>query len=375
MTPETPFSLCFIRRHFSLYGGAERYLSRLIETLGCRYEQHVIAERWEDVPQMTLHRVSRHGWRGVTRFAIAVENILAHNTFDVVLSLERTLGQDIYRAGDGVHREWLNIKRRYLRGNWVKEWLNPKNREILNLEKQLFAKTPVIIANSQMVKRHVMQHYDVPEQRIAVIYNGVMLPDIIPRDELRQRLLMATGIQCDTPIFTYVGSGFERKGVGLLLQGLALIKAPWHAFIVGKGDVRPYQKMVCKLGIEERVTFTGPVADPAPYYAAANLFVLPTYYDPFSNTCLEAAAWGTAVLTSCHNGASELLKSAGVLECFTPEELASKMTPFLEHKIARDHGEQARCVAEEFSIESNVEQTIALIEAVILKKLSGGVAP
>ncbi|WP_027389201.1 glycosyltransferase family 4 protein [Chrysiogenes arsenatis] len=371
MTPNEPFSLCFIRRHFSLYGGAERYLSRLIETLGSRYDQHVIAERWEDVPHMTLHRVSKHRWRGVKRFAMAVETILARNAFDVVFSLERTVGQDIYRAGDGVHREWLNIKRQHLRGNWMKEWLNPKNREILTLERQLFAQTPVIIANSQMVKRNVMQHYGVPEQRIQVIYNGVVVPDIASRDELRTQVLTEARIPSDRPIFTYVGSGFERKGVGLFLQGLALLKAPCHAFIVGKGDLRPYQKLARTLGIEQRVTFTGPVKEPALYYAAANLFVLPTYYDPFSNTCLEAASWGTAVLTSSNNGASELLHNAGVLEHFTPEELANKMEPFLDHTRAREHGAQARCIAEEFSIESNVEQTIAVIQAVIASKQRG----
>lgn len=61
------------------------------------------------------------------------------------------------------------------------------------------------------------------------------------------------------------------------------------------------------LGIDGRVRFVGPVAEPEPYYAAADIFVLPTHFDPFANAALEAMAAGPPVITTRQNGVAEIL--------------------------------------------------------------------
>jgi ADP-heptose:LPS heptosyltransferase len=78
--------------------------------------------------------------------------------------------------------------------------------------------------------------------------------------------------------------------------------------VAGKDRVQDYQKRTRRLGVEKDTLFRGPTQRARELYAASDLFALPTYYDPFSNACLEAMATGIPVLTTPTNGVSELIK-------------------------------------------------------------------
>src|SRR5262245_30881430 len=109
--------LALIRRHFSATGGAELYLQRLLQALAKKgHELHLFAEAWEQKPDgVALHPIRISGRRAQKpwRFAEAVKQAVAAEPFDCVFSLERTLKQDVYRAGDGVHRVWLERRRQF----------------------------------------------------------------------------------------------------------------------------------------------------------------------------------------------------------------------------------------------------------------------
>ena len=78
--------------------------------------------------------------------------------------------------------------------------------------------------------------------------------------------------------------------------------------VAGRGDARPYKTTRLRFWREEPVQFLGEVADLVPVYAAADIFILPTIYDPFSNACLEALACGLPVITTRSNGFSEVIQ-------------------------------------------------------------------
>ena len=59
----------------------------------------------------------------------------------------------------------------------------------------------------------------------------------------------------------------------------------------------------------EKMRLLGPVADMQSLFAAADMFILPTVYDPFSNACLEALSYGLPVITTLTNGFSEIVES------------------------------------------------------------------
>ena len=84
--------------------------------------------------------------------------------------------------------------------------------------------------------------------------------------------------------------------------------------------------MIDSLGVSDRVTFYGSVESTSPWYQMADLFVLPTMYDPFSNSSLEAIACGCPVLTTSSNGASECVTPQNGLVVSSPELVYSKLS-------------------------------------------------
>ena len=70
--------------------------------------------------------------------------------------------------------------------------------------------------------------------------------------------------------------------------------------VAGRGNERYYKS--------KHVQFLGEIPHPARIYSAADIFILPTIYDPFSNACLEALACGLPVITTRGNGFSEIIE-------------------------------------------------------------------
>src|SRR5262245_45558404 len=139
-------------------GGSERYTNGLVAELRARgHEVHILAARWDAAASssgVTLHRVPILSGASFVRalsFAWNARQALDKARCDVVLSLERTIRQDIVRAGGGCHREWL-IQRHHFR-SWPQRdllWLNPLHLAMLWIEKQTYSRshTRCIIANS-----------------------------------------------------------------------------------------------------------------------------------------------------------------------------------------------------------------------------------
>src|SRR6185437_302096 len=76
--------------------------------------------------------------------------------------------------------------------------------------------------------------------------------------------------------------------------------------VAGRGDARGYKPK--RFFTEEPVRFLGEISDLRLIYAAADIFILPSIYDPFSNACLEAVGSGLPVITTRDNGFGEIIK-------------------------------------------------------------------
>ena len=105
----------------------------------------------------------------------------------------------------------------------------------------------------------------------------------------------------------FVGSGFQRKGLYFVIKALPLVlkQADVRLVVVGQGNQKKADRLAEKLGVLDKISFVGPVKEVAPYYREADVFVLPSIYEPFSNACLEAMAYGLPIVTTEMNGASE----------------------------------------------------------------------
>ena len=321
--------IAFVRKAYTPYGGAERYLTQLMERLALQgYEVHLFAHRWE-APRASeaaggnggplFHRVPlipSPSFLEALSFALFSKRLLQREDFDVIHSFERTLYQDVYRAGDGCHREWLIQRRKidpwYKRGTVA---VNPLHRTLLFLERRLFQSPRLkkIMANSRRGKEEIQRHYGVPAEKVEVIHNGVDLENFHPGNVTlyRKSLRKEFRIPAEALVILFLGSGFRRKGLRVLIDSLPFIKkeAPQVVLIVaGRDAIGEYRDQARRVGGERNVLFLGPTQRARELHATSDLFALPTIYDPFSNACLEAMATGIPVLTTPTNGVAEFIE-------------------------------------------------------------------
>jgi len=248
-------------------------------------------------------------------FAINSKRLLKKEQFDVIHSCERTIYQDIYRAGEGCHREWL-IQRAKVESptKTLLVRLNPLHQVLLALEKRIFKEGhyKYIIANSRRGKEQIIRHYEVPERKVKVIYNGVNSKRFqdLDRNLYRLQIRKEYGLEEKDKVLIFVGSGFKRKGLVYAIRAIAPIKIPnVKLLVVGRDNPKRYINLSERLGLNHRVIFAGSVSHIEKFYAASDVFILPTIYEPFSNACLEAMACGLPVITTDINGVSEFIKA------------------------------------------------------------------
>ncbi|MEY2555196.1 MAG: UDP-glucose:(heptosyl)LPS alpha,3-glucosyltransferase [Verrucomicrobiota bacterium] len=305
-------TIAFVRRGYSPSGGAESYLKRLAQGIvDLGHEAQLIAtDDWppDDWPFGSITHLQATSAIG---FADEMEKLRPKLGCDALMSLERVWRCDVYRAGDGVHQAWLNRRQkfemplqRFIRG------INRKYRDILQLEESLFAKGGAgrVIANSEMVKREIVDLYRYPADKIDIVRNGVPLDQFRFDSALREKSRADLKLKPDEIALLFAGSGWERKGLRFAIEAMELCRDRKLRFLVaGRGNERDYRPK--RFFTEEPVRFLGEIADLRPIYAAADIFILPSIYDPFSNACLEALASGLPVITTRDNGFSEIIEN------------------------------------------------------------------
>jgi len=369
--------LALIRRQYSATGGAELYLQRLLSALAqAGHEIHLFAESWDrPPPEVKFHPVHCEGSRASRgwRFAEAVQAALNQDRFDCVFSLERTLRQDVYRAGDGAHRVWLQQRREFAAW-WRKPFtgFGAFHRNMLRLEARTLhpRNTRHIIANSRMVQDEIIDHFAFPAERIHIVRNGVDVARFQrgKRAETRARF----GVTDGEFLFLFVGSGWERKGLRFVLQGLAELATLRRERYAGTVFPRPKLLVVGKgrqpTSVPEGVIFAGPMRDVEDAYAAADLFVTLPIYEPAANVVFEALAAGLPVVTTVFNGAAEVIQ-----EGITGNVLKEFWRPLVVAETIRGWIERPRRVEVKtavFSLERNVSETLAVLEDAAKEKAS-----
>jgi len=305
--------LAIVRQKYTPYGGAERFVARALDALRAQgVAVEIVARNWQDetagvkCDPFYLGRT----WRDWS-FARCVQGVIASGRYDLVQSHERIPGCHIFRAGDGVHATWLELSGKRLAA------LSPWHRYTLAAEAAMFRhpNLKAVICNSRMVKDDITRRFPETAGKLHVIYNGIDLAHFHPglRGEFRQAMREKVG--ATVPVILFVGSGYERKGVATLLEALARMESADAAvWIVGRDKhAARYENLAQRLGVAARVRFFGAQDDVRPFYAAADVFCLPTRYDPFPNAALEALACGLPVVTTTTCGAAELAETCGAV--------------------------------------------------------------
>lgn len=362
--------LALIRQRYTDFGGAELYVSRLARRLVERgHEVHILAREWraDRTEGLIFHPLQCGGpaFIRLKAFARAAAREVENGDFDLVHSFERTYSQDIFRAGDGCHREWL-VRRARAQGVWRGrlDTINPRHRAFLDVEARLFAdpRLKIVLVNSRLGREEIIKHYHLARDKFRVVYNGLDQGRFNPglRGGHRAEVRAELNLEADEPVALFVGSGFARKGLVGLIRALPASKV--RLVVAGRDRLSPYENLARRLGVLERIIFLGPRTDAARLYGAADVFVLPSWYEPFSNACLEAMAAGLPVITNEETGAAEIIEEGvnGSTLAFPtrPEELAAKIEMALKMDRAGLIEANQRLLAP-FDWEKNLADTLA----------------
>src|SRR6266511_4237230 len=368
--------IAFVRRGYSRSGGAEAYLKRLADGfVKAGHEvQLVTTNEWPE-EQWPFGSIKRLGGTTVIGFADELEQIRPQLQCDVLFSLERVWSCDVYRAGDGVHRAWLARRKKFevplkqfVRG------ASRKHRDLLQLEESLFEKRKArrVIAASQMVVNEITDLYRYPANKIDVVRNGVPLDKFRFDPRLREKSRAELKLKPDQIVLLFAGSGWERKGLLFAIQAMALCKnRKMRLLVAGRGNAALYKTKRLRFWREDPVGFLGEVADIVRVYAAADIFILPTIYDPFSNACLEALACGLPVITTGSNGFSEIIEDAvhGSIVNHAGNLVGLRDAIRFWSDPARRAAARSANIdrASQFDISRNVEQTLEILTHVAFR--------
>jgi UDP-glucose:(heptosyl)LPS alpha-1,3-glucosyltransferase len=370
--------LAVVRQRYTPHGGAERFVERALASLAARgTEVGIIARRWETggAARVTVVDPFHIGrlWRDAG-FARAARRAWQSGGYDLVQSHERIPGCEIYRAGDGVHRQWIANRGAHSSAlSRLRLALSPYHRYVCGAERAMFEhpKLRAVICNSRMVREEILRHFRIAPGKLHVIYNGVDTEHYHPRERAasRDRERDRLGVAKTDTLLAFVGSGFSRKGLDTLLESMAqaarAVPAPaLRLVVVGRDRELPrYVALARNLGLAQQVSFVGGVDEVRPYYAAADLLVLPTFYDPFPNVVPEALAMGIPAIVSDQCGAAEIVmqgESGYVCRAGDVQALAAQIVAFAAMADRRALEDGARRTVEPLSLSAMTEKLLAL---------------
>jgi UDP-glucose:(heptosyl)LPS alpha-1,3-glucosyltransferase len=216
-----------------------------------------------------------------------------------------------------------------------------------------------VICNSAMVRDEIRRAFRIAPEKLHVIYSGVDLDHFHPRlrETLRGPARADLGCQPRDTVFLHVGSGFARKGLAAAIDALAAARNPgFRLAVAGRDrDLEKFTKRARAAGVADRVRFLGGREDVRPLYAAADCFILPSRYDPFPNTALEALAMGLPAIVSRRCGAAEIIESGANGWVCEPDDVAgiARLMRAADEAIRSEHmAAAARASAERFGIDA-----------------------
>jgi glycosyltransferase involved in cell wall biosynthesis len=232
-----------------------------------------------------------------------------------------------------------------------------------------------IIAVSEGLRQHHLQHAGFAPEQIVTLYNGINLDRFTPADvEARQTVRHALQIPATAPLLITVAVLRPPKGIQHMITALPRVLAAQpdaYYLVVGDGDYGPALKaQAAASGLAERVIFAGVRHDIPALLATADLFVLPTLGDALPTVLIEAMAAQVPIVASDVGGVPELVENGrnGLLTPpANPDQLAAACVQLLHNPaLAAEMGRNGRQIAAaKFDIHTQVARLGQLYEELL----------
>ncbi len=324
----------------------------------------------ERVQFHSVYALNSFGVLGLASFACAGGMSLARGSYDITHSHGNIIGSDIMTA-HSCHKAAMEVAKTHARRERFSNW-GVADAFRLFLERKNYGERRFkkVIAVSSGVKRELMELYGLSEADICVIPNGVDTNKFHPalRNTAGVRLRERLGIHPDEFAVLFVANEYDRKGLAYCIDALAVVTHPGvKLVVVGNDRLDPYRMQARKKGVLERVVFCGVAQHIEEYYAACDIFLLPTYYEAFPLAMLEAAASGLPLVVTRVNGSEEFVREGenGFFIQRDAEDIAEHLVRLAEdEQLKATLSTNARRAAETYTWDEIADRTLQVYKEV-----------
>jgi len=377
-------------------GGAERSVLELSSALSAGdFDVHVVAANGKsDVKNIHILCPRPNANRSFFgTFEKELKKHLAENHYDIIHSVLPFDFADVYQPRGGSYAESILRNAASYQNNFLQTYkkmtafANRRRAPLLKAEKKLCQNSngPVVAALSQYVAEQFKKHYNLSDNRLVVIPNGVKINkqavDASEAERLRTQILTAGGLrETDNPILLlFAANNFRLKGLAVLIKALSLVQRQNKAkdvrlIVVGKDETRKYRHLAKKLSVLEKIVFLGSVRNIQNVLSISDVGVLPTFYDPSSRFILEALAADKPVITTKYNGATDLFtdsRHGKVID--SAENILALAEAIVYFSNSENIKKALKAIVEDnlkekISIKRVVEQLSSLYESILKRK-------
>jgi glycosyltransferase involved in cell wall biosynthesis len=219
----------------------------------------------------------------------------------------------------------------------------------------------------------------VKESNIHIVANGIDLlqfEDIPPQGKFKALY----NIPSNTHVILYLGRLHSIKGIDLLIRAFAIVSKKRDdciLVVVGPddGSLSELKALAEELQLCNKVLFTGPLygEDKAAVYCDSDIYVLPSHYEAFPMTVLEAWAFKKPVIVTENCGIKDLVQGSGLIVHPDPYDLATALEEYLQqNSLCHFHGQNGYSkLHESLSIQMTVENVESLYQDVIKSNVLG----
>ena len=371
--------LAVVRRNYNPYGGAERFLESLRTQLMERgISVSVIAETWKtvDYESDSVVKIKARGFFRSTRFRSFSQNAqtsLTNQKFDLIQSHERLTGVDIYRLGDGIHAAWLERCARVSgSARTLLRKFDSYNRAVIMTESQMAMDDRLhFVATSKLVLEELKSFYNVPEDRIFTIPNGVDVKRFSPAtSDQKTKAREALGIPQSALVVGFVGSDFTRKGLWPLARAIAMSR-DLHLVVAGRdSSSEKLNRLISDAGVKSSIRYLGPVDNVLSLLWASDVFALPSLYEPSSNAILEAMACGLPIVCTESVGNANIVReqNCGYICDRDPESILEGLRYVLSSDRYEALSANSLLAAKQIVQEPIIDKWLKLYDTVLNKK-------
>lgn len=255
---------------------------------------------------------------------------------------------------------------------YPEEFLRKDLYKLKNWTKRAIEQSRKIIAVSKNTKKDILKFYQIPEEKVEVIYNGFE-KTIDERNVDKSSVLKTYDLRPKSYIL-YVGTLQPRKNLKILIdafQKISETEKDWKLVLVGKKGwlYEDIYSLVTALKLDEKVIFTDYIPDEevAALYTQAFCFILPSLYEGFGIPILEAMSYGCPVITSINSSLPEIGGDACLY--LTPDDvhdLVDEIESLKDEKLRTEMIKKGKERVKQFSWEKSAKETIEVIKQITM---------